>query len=146
MSSKKINSAIANSVILMEAKYKELGSLDKTIIYFKSFNPPFDWSAKPVKPIIPQNVDSASIRKYADLLEKYEADLKIYEAAYEKLIALENEQNTVFEELVKRVSGLYEKVPEQYRDKVYSLAYQNGHSSGFTEIHNHLLDLVGIFE
>ena len=52
----------------------------------------------------------------------------------------------VIEEIIKRVSYFYSSVPKQYQDKVFSHAYQEGHSNGYDEVYNYLLDLVNIFE
>lgn len=38
------------------------------------------------------------------------------------------------------------KIPEKYREKVKAYAYQEGHSSGWSEIYNYVLDLVEIFK
>ena len=52
----------------------------------------------------------------------------------------------ICEEFIKIESGLKEKVPAKYQKKVYSFAWQQGHSNGYHEVYNYLLDLVNIFE
>ena len=41
---------------------------------------------------------------------------------------------------------LLEQVPEQYRDKLWEYAYMQGHSCGYQEVYNYMLDLVEIFK
>jgi len=55
-----------------------------------------------------------------------------------------NEINALITEFIIVESGL-DKIPEQYRDKVYSKAYENGNRSGFYEIYLELCSLVSIF-
>jgi len=57
---------------------------------------------------------------------------------------VENDINDVIIEYIKSESGLG-KVPEQYRDKLYRIAYERGHSSGFYEVYQELCELVDIF-
>lgn len=40
----------------------------------------------------------------------------------------------------------FTKVPEQYRSKVYSVAYDRGHAYGSNEVFSVLQDLISIFE
>ena len=97
----------------------------------------------PKKPIIHIN-NSSDAKQYAIELEEYEKKYAEYEDnfyEYKKIkIAIEN----VIVEFIKEMSGLND-IPEQYRDKVYSKAYEYGHSSGLSEVYNTLLDLVEIF-
>ena len=74
-------------------------------------------------------------------MKKKYAEYEVRYFEYKKVkIAIEN----VAVEFIKEMSGLNE-IPEQYRDKVYSKAYEYGHSSGLSEVYNTLVDLVEIF-
>jgi hypothetical protein len=46
---------------------------------------------------------------------------------------------------LKEDSGL-NTIPEQYRDKVYAYAYEQGHSSGMSEVSIYLERLLQIFD
>ena len=98
----------------------------------------------PKKPFLVKGAGSVTVQKYAEELAAYEAQVE----AYKKDRTEEQSHNlkvyTLIENLIREESGL-NSIPEQYRDKVYAHAYQSGHSSGFSEIYNHLCELVDIF-
>lgn len=104
-----------------------------------------EYPDRPKKPLLSQNAGSVSAAKYAEELAAYEKEYAEY-AESRKLIQDHNGKiDQLIEAFVREESGL-NTIPEQYRDKVYRHAYQTGHSSGFSEIYNHLLDLIEIFE
>jgi len=105
-----------------------------------------DWRSKPVKPLLTSKKTSAEHRAYADALEVYEKEKEAWQVKAKEYEDIENATSWELEEYIKRESGLYTAVPEQYRSKVYAHAWQEGHSNGYTEVYNCLLDLVGIFE
>lgn len=45
-----------------------------------------------------------------------------------------------------KCNELLKEIPSRYRDKVFDYAYREGHSSGYSEVYNYLLDLVEIFK
>ena len=45
---------------------------------------------------------------------------------------------------IREKSGLND-IPEDKRSKVYSLAWDRGHSSGYAEVYNELVSLVDLF-
>lgn len=45
----------------------------------------------------------------------------------------------------EKCDNILKKVPERYRDKLYDYACMQGHSSGYSEVYNYLMDLVEIF-
>ena len=101
------------------------------------------YAEKPVKPKMTGNT-SEDAKKYAIDLEDYEFQMDVYrelrvECAAHNL-AIEQE----IESRIKEDSGL-NSIPEQYRDKVWSYAWSQGHSAGYHEVQNHLVNLVGIF-
>jgi hypothetical protein len=83
---------------------------------------------------------------------KYATDLKEYEAAdakYKEFMAERSKESNrihqLTEELIREESGLND-IPEQYRDKTYSYAYNQSHGFGMQEVYHTLLDLVEIFK
>ena len=101
---------------------------------------------RPIRPILHTNTPNK------EELEEYNSKLDVYtkeSAEYEKSVNAYKEEFVrlygLLEDMIKEDSGL-NTIPEQYRDKVYSYAYQQGHSSGYGEVYNYLLDLVDIFE
>ena len=77
--------------------------------------------------------------------EKYKIDLEEYKIKNTFYGDESMKLYSLLEEKIKDDSGL-NSIPEQYRDKVYSYAYQQGHGSGYGEVYNYLLGLVEIFD
>lgn len=119
-------------------------SVQEAIEYIGSLEP--SYTQAPKTPRLGTGHTSTEVKEYASLLEQYEKDI----IAHKETRKIENEQikqlNTVLEDYIKDEAGLYDHVPKDKQDKVWSLAWQQGHSSGYSEIYNHLLDLVNLFE
>lgn len=49
------------------------------------------------------------------------------------------------EEYVKFKSGLY-KIPKEYQKRTWELAWEYGHSSGYSEVSHYLEELISIFK
>ena len=98
----------------------------------------------PVKPYLAKNANSKDAKVYAIELEGYETLEYNYAELKNSYLKMKILYNEILTELVKDSADL-QSVPEQYRDKVYSKAYQMGHSSGLMEVHKYLVDLVEIF-
>ena len=75
--------------------------------------------------------------EYSSLLESYKEAKKIYDEVSNTIASIK-------EEMIRDDSGL-NNIPEQYREKVYSVAWNNGHSDGYISVYNHLCELVEIF-
>lgn len=88
----------------------------------------------------------AELRALADDIEEWEKYEKKRNAAIRKSERDEANISELIEEFVKIDSGLTTKVPEKYRDKIYRIAWDRGHSCGFTEVYNYLVELVEVFE
>lgn len=101
--------------------------------------------SKPVQPKLKSQtpteeelkVYKTQIREYEVALDKYKTEDAFYRKEGSRLFDL-------LEEKIKEDSGLND-IPEQYRNKVYSYAWEQGHSSGFGEVYNYLCSLVNIF-
>jgi hypothetical protein len=100
---------------------------------------------RPTKPIEPKNGTPEAYKEYATEMLGYSELLGEYKtllADYNKALS---EGDVVFQTFIWKNTGLNTEVPEQYRSKVWDMAYQLGHSYGYSEIQNYLLDLVDIF-
>jgi hypothetical protein len=102
---------------------------------------------KPKKPLLVTTTPTA------ELVEEYKVALQNYETAFKeyqiKMIFMGDEQKRLFtllRNLIKEESGLNTIVPAKYRDKVFSYAYEQGHSSGYLEVYHYLCNLADIFE
>lgn len=79
----------------------------------------------------------AEKEEYQKLLREYETNNDFYKSESKRLY-------DILDDIIREDSGLND-IPEQYRDKVYSYAWERGHSSGYSEVYNCLCDLVEIF-
>ena len=106
--------------------------------------------ARPTKPYKPQlKVISPSledINTYIEELERYTKEKDKYDRDWSTYTVKKNDIESKIEKLIKEESGLNTVVPEKYRDKVYSHAWEEGHSNGYYEVYLHLYKLVNIFE
>ena len=104
------------------------------------------WVNKPKEPLLINNKPTKEdIEDYTKKVEQYNIDLAEYKIENEIYESESRRLWDLLEEKIKEDSGL-NTIPEQYRDKVYSYAYQRGHSSGYGEVYGYLCDLVNIFE
>ena len=108
-----------------------------------ALNQGLEFPKLPKKPIA-NITNSSNAKQYAIELEEYEKKYAEYEVRYFEYKKVKFAIENVAVEFIKEMSGLNE-IPEQYRDKVYSKAYEYGHSSGLSEVYNTLVDLVEIF-
>ncbi len=77
--------------------------------------------------------------------EKYKIDLEEYKIKNTFYGDESMRLYPLLEEKIKDDSGL-NSIPEQYRDKVYSYAYEQGRGSGYGEVYHYLCNLVEIFD
>lgn len=75
-------------------------------------------------------------------MEQYESSKAEYDVEREVYDKLDVEHHNNMVDLLWYIVG---DVPEQYKDKVFSKAWSDGHSSGWSEILNELYGLVEIF-
>ncbi len=101
---------------------------------------------RPQKPQIQSGLGVAtSLRQLADETEKWESDMEAYKAAMDEIRAHNGKVNQLIEDFIKSESGLND-IPEQYRAGIWRKAWEDGHSSGYSEVYSQLLDLVEIFK
>lgn len=116
----------------------------EAIVYVGGLEP--EYIQRPSKPILASKHTAVEVKEYAKNLEQYDIDLAEYsvkeKADNEVRIAL----NEVLEDYIKDMSGLYDIVPKANQNKVWAYAWQQGHSSGYSEIYNYLQELVELFE
>lgn len=134
----------------MESLYKTLvdnygsNGVFNAVEFVKTLYPKYPES--PIKPKLPTIKSTpAEHRQYADDLEKYENLMVTFRKEKDKYQSKVNELNGELEKFIKEMAGL-NSIPEQYRSKVWSLAWEKGHANGYTEVYHELLDLVEIFE
>lgn len=100
---------------------------------------------QPAKPFLKNGHTTQDVLDYATKLSEYEKVMEVYHKEKEQYKEACNVINNAIVEYIKQSSGLY-NIPEKYQSKVYSLAYENGHSDGYYSVYYKLCDLVDIFE
>lgn len=101
---------------------------------------------KPNKPKLPAIQTSEALFKFADEVKVYEAELVEFNVHRNEWDVNFNHLNIALEDYIKDVAGLYSIVPEQYQQKIWSKAWEMGHSYGYSEVYYKLCDLIEIFE
>lgn len=104
-----------------------------------------EYPSRPIKPILHKDANSKEVLEYAEQLKNWELDSVIYKEQLEIYKHNQNEIDSIIKEFIIDVAGI-SIVPQQYRDKLYAKAYEDGHSNGFYEIYNCLQSLIEIFE
>lgn len=104
-----------------------------------------EYRGRPTKPSLPVKHTASDVVAYGGLLKTYEMLLAKYENEVNEVKLHNNNINRVLEEHLRDASGL-NSIPEQYRNKVWSKAWEIGHSSGYGEVYCSLCDLIEIFE
>lgn len=104
----------------------------------------FERPEKLVKPRLVLNPTSQQAKEFSIALEKYENSI----VEYDKLVSLYREENKRLNDLIfefiSEESGL-NTIPEKSRSKVFSKAYEDGHSSGYYSVYQELVELVDLF-
>lgn len=100
---------------------------------------------KPYKPILSKTHSQETLEEYSSLFSKYEKEKADYDLIRNEYFAKSREIDSLIEKYIKEQSGL-NSIPEKYQQKVYSLAWEEGHSNGYSEVYNYLCHLVEIFD
>lgn len=104
------------------------------------------YPTKPQKPKLPNNYPSREEYKiYDDLREIYDVELLdfvIKKEAYQKKT---EELQAEIKEAIWEDTGL-NFIPEQYREKVWNLAWNEKHSHGYADVISFLYNLVEVFQ
>ena len=101
------------------------------------------YATKPVKPRMTGST-AEDARKYAFDLEEHEFQMDTYRELRVEYAAHNFAIEQEVEARIKEETG-FNSIPEQYQAKVWSYAWREGHSSGYSEVSNILRDLISIF-
>ena len=120
-------------------------TISEVVDYVKTLYPKYP--ERPSKPQLPTIKSTpAEHREYADSLEKYNELMITYSLDKDEYQEKEREINIELEKFIKELSGMNRQVPEKYHAKLWSKAWEDGHSGGYTEVYQELCELVDIFE
>lgn len=97
---------------------------------------------RPSKPTISHSATAADARRYADDMDKWEADKAAYDDVLKAWRAEDARMTAKFREDALKAVGLW---GHPKADKIYAFAWEHGHSSGLSEVANWLDDLADLF-
>ena len=123
-------------------KLKEFKTVFNAIDWAK--NQYEDYPKIPIKPILSPDHTSTNLEEYIEALRQYDKEKITYNEKLETYKERQRNINDVITNYIKEEAGL-DIIPEQYRDKIYQKAYNDGHSNGYYEIYINLCELVDIF-
>lgn len=93
------------------------------------------------EPRCPHKPTPEQVRDYAAKLEQFNIDIDHYKQQKQDYNLKRAElENKIAEAMLDSVS-----IPTQYANRCWALAWERGHSSGYHEVYNFLLDLETIF-
>ena len=95
--------------------------------------------SKPRKPVIPNNPSANDLRLLADKMDAYNADFQYYKDQH---AAYMQELNNLEQEFRNDLEAYYEMTNHPKAVLLYDMAWDYGHSVGFSEVANHYSDLV----
>lgn len=104
----------------------------------------FDRPEQLVKPRLALNPTSQQAKEFSIALENYENSI----VEYNKLVSLYREEDKRLSDLIIEFiseESRLNTIPEKSRSKVFSKAYQDGHSSGYYSVYQELVELVELF-
>lgn len=106
---------------------------------FDKYNVTIPFPEKPWKPRVKPNPTIAALRKYADDLEQYEKEMVVYREAAQAYYAAQAQMRLQFKADVLQEHGL---TGHPKADKVYDMAWQEGHADGYGNIERWVEDLA----
>jgi len=125
------------------------GSCPKSLNMYQQIQDLLDkigsYPEKPKKPVLDRNHNAEQARDYAMSMEVYEVRFAEFEKNRIAYYQRQGEIEHMIVDLISRESGLF-NIPEQYRKKVWSIAWEEGHGAGYHEVYQWLTRLVEIFE
>jgi len=71
---------------------------------------------------------------------------KLFKENIDKISAVTNEKNKIDEQWRKELFAEFGVSCNPKRDKCYALAYEHGHSSGYSEIYNYFSEFVTLIQ
>ena len=118
-------------------------TIQEAIDFSKSLH--IDYPKRIIKPALTNEHSADEAEAYAISLKQYEKNKVHYDSDYGYVKIYNSEVDRVLEAYLKEESGL-NTIPEIYREKVWSRAWSDCHSGGYSEIFNKLTDLIEIFQ
>jgi hypothetical protein len=137
------NTTLENKINTLLEDMNAINDVYKAIQYAHSLK--IELPTKLIKPILKDKHTSTEVLEYSKKLELYEISMITYKEKVEQTRELEYKIFDIVIEYIKLQSGLYDYVPVDKQNKVYSLAYERGHSEGYYGVYQQLDELVDLF-
>lgn len=99
----------------------------------------------PRKPKLTNYATSSEVFEYGKRLAEWELETESFKVAHKNWMENKKKIDSIIESFIMESAGI-SVVPEQYREKLYSKAWSDGHSSGRYEVYLRLQSLIEIFE
>ncbi len=122
---------------------KSKDTVRKALEYAESHR--YEMPQRPIMPFLNRKHTADEAKEHAKSMELYEILMDDYLSMIKERRDHNAALDAVIEMYIKDQSGL-NSIPEQYRSKVYAKAESDGHSYGYYEVYNKLIDLVYLFE
>lgn len=100
---------------------------------------------RPRRPVLPNNPSAFAAVIFATEMKQYESDISGFELREREILNHNDKVVVLIKDYIKHEGGLY-IIPRQYQSKVWSKAWQDGHSDGYCSVYNHLCELVELFD
>jgi hypothetical protein len=110
---------------------------------FNKYKNQLPYPPRPAKPTLPKNPTPEDYRKHADDMEVHAQAVTKCLKEMDKYHAEQARLDTLFKQDALAEVGL---TNHPKADKAYGLAWENGHSSGLSEVYNHLLDYAELLK
>ena len=99
----------------------------------------------PRKPKLTNYATSSEVFEYGKRLAEWEVETEAYKVAHNNWMENKRKIDSIIESFIMESASI-SVVPKQYREKLYSKAWSDGHSNGFYEVYMILKSLIEIFK
>ena len=117
--------------------------VENTLSMIGEYNPPYP--QRPSKPMLNPKHSTEDVLEYAKFLESYDKEYEQYKFNKSFYDEEMSQLDSLKEEFIKDYVGFYENVPKDKQAKVWSKAWEDGHSSGWNDVYYQLDELVELF-
>lgn len=100
---------------------------------------------QPVRPLLKNNHNSADIEAYLVAFKEYESLMRKYAEEKADYYKVENHINSVIKDYLWEESGLNSAQNILNKDKVWAMAWDEGHSDGMYSVYQKLCNLIELF-
>lgn len=97
---------------------------------------------RPYKPQLEGKYTAAELRAHADALDKYEAEMVVYHKEMDEYRKGEAEVDEAAKQAMLKDVGLQF---HSKKDEIYAYCWEQGHSSGYSEVYTHLVGIAPLF-